>query len=125
MVTADDSNFSATILEILDENETRIKATLLADAGDFEELQSDWQERDSAAERNLREVEWSQYSSLNNELAEIEETRRRIGDGTYGVCEDCDDEIPRKRLTAVPTARKCISCQEIADKESGGRRVSL
>lgn len=115
------------ILEKLEAEEKRIRNTLLADAEDFEELQSDWQERDSPAERNLREVEWNQYGSLQSELAEIEDAKQRLTDGIYGVCEDCSEKIPVKRLAAVPTARKCFDCQEKTEKKSGfaNRNVSL
>jgi len=37
---------------------------------------------------------------------------RRIREGTFGVCELCEEPIGRKRLEALPTARYCISCQE-------------
>lgn len=35
-----------------------------------------------------------------------------IEDGTYGVCEDCEEPIPGRRLDAVPWARLCVRCQE-------------
>lgn len=115
------------ILEKLEQEEKRIRKILLADSEDFEELQSDWQERDSPAERNLREVEWNQYASLQNELCKIEEARQRLAEDTYRICEDCEKEISAKRLLAVPTAKKCIACQEKVEKESGiaNRKVSL
>lgn len=125
-----ESNFlesRESILEKLEQEEKRIRKILLADSEDFEELQSDWQERDSPAERNLREVEWNQYVSLQNELCKIEEARQRLAEDTYRICEDCENEISAKRLLAVPTAKKCITCQEQVEKESGvaNRKVSL
>jgi DnaK suppressor protein len=117
-----ESNFlesQDSILKKLEQEEKRIRKILLADAEDFEELQSEWQERDSPAERNLREVEWNQYASLQNELSEIEEAKQRLADNTYGICEDCEKEISAKRLLVVPTAKKCISCQEKIEKEFG------
>lgn len=102
-------------LEKLESEEKHIRKILLADAGDVEELQSDWQERDSAAERNLREVEWDQFISLQEQLSEIQDARQRLADGVYGICEDCGGEISAKRLAVVPTARKCIGCQEKAE----------
>jgi DnaK suppressor protein len=44
-------------------------------------------------------------------LEELERAQRRIADGTYGVCEHCDAAIPRDRLAALPTARRCIQCR--------------
>ena len=42
----------------------------------------------------------------------IEEALRRIDDGDYGICEDCDEDIPAGRLNAMPFALRCIECQE-------------
>lgn len=44
----------------------------------------------------------------------IEEALRRIEEGAYGLCQDCDGEISAKRLAAVPWARRCIVCQDRA-----------
>jgi hypothetical protein len=37
---------------------------------------------------------------------------RRIGDGSYGYCVQCEEEIGPTRLTALPQAHFCIRCQE-------------
>lgn len=42
----------------------------------------------------------------------------RIEDGTYGLCERCEEPIPEKRLAAVPWAGLCAPCQ--ARTESAG-----
>jgi DnaK suppressor protein len=40
---------------------------------------------------------------------------RRIHEGTFGVCEQCEEAIHPKRLAAIPWASLCIHCQEEAD----------
>jgi DnaK suppressor protein len=35
----------------------------------------------------------------------------KIEDGSYGICEECEEEIPINRLKAIPDARYCIACQ--------------
>src|SRR5438067_1415377 len=40
----------------------------------------------------------------------------RIGEGSYGTCLHCDEEISLKRLNAVPQAAYCLKCQEAADR---------
>ena len=45
-------------------------------------------------------------------LKVIEEALRRIDEGSYGICEDCEGEIPVGRLNAMPFALRCIGCQE-------------
>lgn len=44
------------------------------------------------------------------EKQQIEAALTRIDNDTYGYCVECDEEIPLKRLEAMPTAAKCISC---------------
>lgn len=59
--------------------------------------------------------------TLARESAGLRETRaalRRIEEGSFGICFDCEEEINLKRLTAVPWAARCIACQERADRES-------
>ena len=46
----------------------------------------------------------------------LEAALRRIDKGTYGVCEDCDEKIPPRRLEAFLAARLCIKCQSKAEK---------
>ena len=36
----------------------------------------------------------------------------RVDEGTYGVCVDCEERIPSRRLEAVPWACRCRECQE-------------
>ena len=36
----------------------------------------------------------------------------KIGEGSYGYCDDCADVIEQKRLSAVPGATRCHRCQE-------------
>jgi DnaK suppressor protein len=43
----------------------------------------------------------------------------------YGLCEECDEEIPEKRLTAMPYAALCTECQSTADPKRGQSRKSL
>lgn len=45
------------------------------------------------------------------ELADVEAAQRRLADGRYGRCIDCDAAIPAARLAAYPTAKRCTACQ--------------
>src|SRR4051794_656586 len=36
----------------------------------------------------------------------------RIRTGTFGMCQECEEEIDVKRLEAHPTTPFCIQCQE-------------
>jgi len=50
-------------------------------------------------------------------LEKIERALERINDGTFGVCEQCDEEISVKRLEARPVTTLCIRCKEEQEKE--------
>jgi DnaK suppressor protein len=46
-------------------------------------------------------------------LREVDEALRRIANGAYGICHECEEPISAKRLDAVPWAKYCVSCQEM------------
>ncbi|HEY1325395.1 MAG TPA: TraR/DksA C4-type zinc finger protein [Steroidobacteraceae bacterium] len=76
----------------------------------------DWAVADMMAHQDIALV-----SRDLHDLAEVEAALARLADGTYGECMDCGLPIPAPRLTAYPTARRCVACQELA--ESNRRRV--
>ena len=45
-----------------------------------------------------------------HEIHQIQEALKRISEGTYGICARCGEDIDPKRLNALPTATRCISC---------------
>ena len=52
-------------------------------------------------------------------IRKIEHALRRLEDGTFGICEECGEEISEGRLQARPVATLCIQCkeqEEIAEK---------
>ena len=46
------------------------------------------------------------------QLRMINEALDRVDAGDYGICLSCEEEIPGKRLAALPWAKYCIPCQE-------------
>ena len=55
-------------------------------------------------------------------IVKIKEALERIENGTFGVCEECGEEISLKRLRARPMATLCIHCkheQEALEKKNG------
>ena len=45
------------------------------------------------------------------ELRDVEAARRRLDDGSYGICTDCGADIGFERLHAEPEAARCIECR--------------
>ena len=61
-------------------------------------------------------------------IAKMHEMIQKIDDGTYGRCENCDEEISEKRLLARPVTTLCIKCKTEQEKietikENWGGRV--
>jgi DnaK suppressor protein len=51
---------------------------------------------------------------LNNEktlFVEVQQALTRIENGTYGLCSNCGQPIPEKRLEALPWATLCVTCE--------------
>ena len=55
----------------------------------------------------------------------IDEALQRLEQGTYGSCEECDEEIPPARLQALPFATLCRTCQELQEEAPVSERRSL
>jgi DnaK suppressor protein len=49
-------------------------------------------------------------------LRELKDALERIENGTYGICMECEEDIPVRRLMAQPTTRLCVGCQEAREK---------
>ena len=49
-------------------------------------------------------------------LKSVEEAINRTEIGAFAVCLRCEEEIPEKRLKAVPWASYCLSCQDKLDR---------
>ena len=48
------------------------------------------------------------------QLRLVDEAIDRLDSGDYGICLSCEEPIPAKRLRALPWARYCVPCQEMA-----------
>ena len=62
-------------------------------------------------------------SNLDREFSQLRDARAalsRIEEGSFGTCQECDEDIHPKRLAAVPWATFCIRCQEAADGNEMG-----
>lgn len=50
-------------------------------------------------------------------IGKIKEALERIENGTYGICESCEEEISEKRLKARPVTTLCIDCKKKQENE--------
>jgi len=50
-------------------------------------------------------------------IKKIQSALQRIDDGTYGVCDECGDDISIPRLKARPVTKLCIQCKSKQETE--------
>jgi RNA polymerase-binding protein DksA len=74
---------------------------------------------DVATDAMTREQNFMLAAKLSRTLGEIEGALERVRSRSYGVCNDCGKQIGQKRLKALPYARLCLGCQEVADQGRG------
>lgn len=67
---------------------------------------------------DLAESDYEQEMSFyfktraQDEVRHIDEALTRIEQGEYGICAECGEDIPKKRLDAQPYSIYCVECQE-------------
>ena len=75
--------------------------------------------QEQAQELENAEVIDALGNETRRELSKIAVALVLIKDDTYGVCVDCDAEIPLARLQAYPFADRCIRCATAAEARAG------
>jgi DnaK suppressor protein len=103
------------VQQILERKEAELARELRERGGIVIERSADpMDEIQSASERDLAIGNVDRESTL---LRHVKAALRRLHDGTFGTCIECEAEISAKRLAAVPWAPRCIQCQEAADRD--------
>jgi DnaK suppressor protein len=64
-----------------------------------------------------REMDASVEEGIERRLGEVERALQKVEEGTYGVCDDTGEEIPRGRLEAVPEAIRTVEAQQRFERE--------
>lgn len=71
---------------------------------------------DMAANAYTKELLFSMSANDRRLLELIDEALGRAEKGGYGNCIHCGDPVQDKRLEAVPWARHCLKCQDLAER---------
>ena len=74
----------------------------------------DWAVADSLAELDIAGLRHAL-----KELTEVDAALARLRDDRYGLCIDCGDAIAPARLSAYPTATRCLECQQTHEAKPG------
>jgi len=71
---------------------------------------------DLAADSSARELLFELNHNERKRLEDIDNALKKIEQGVFGICENCGDNISKKRLEAVPYAHFCIKCKAQLEK---------
>ncbi len=83
------------------------------DEGDFTEHDSG----DMSQSLYDREVDATLEQTIENRLQYVERALQKVEEGTYGLCDDTGEPIPRGRLEAMPEAIYTIEAQQRRERE--------
>ena len=71
---------------------------------------------DQASSERDRELGLLLGDREREKIHSIDEALLRIDEGEYGICEECDEDIPLGRLKAMPFTRHCVKCKSDLEK---------
>ncbi len=71
---------------------------------------------DQVTSSEMKAAGFQESTLAANTLKDVRDALRRIEDGSYGKCIDCDRPIEPARLEAVPWTPYCLADQEKHDK---------
>jgi RNA polymerase-binding transcription factor DksA len=77
---------------------------------------------DTAQEQTARDVLWAELGHETDQLFEVDCALQRIGDGTYGICEETGRPIPLERLRAIPWTRYSVAAAQPIEQRSWGMK---
>ena len=107
--------FEKILLEKKEEILRAAKRTLVSDMTlDADDLPD---EMDLASSEYIQSFTFRLRGREKTFLSKIDHALAKIGDGTFGICEDCDELISMKRLEARPETTLCIRCKEDQERK--------
>jgi DnaK suppressor protein len=74
-------------------------------------------EMDLASSEYLQSFEFRLRGREKSLLSKLDLALKKIEDGTFGICEICEEPIGKKRLEARPETTLCIKCKEDQERE--------
>jgi len=74
-------------------------------------------EMDLASSEYIQSFEFRLRGREKSLLSKLDLALKKIEDGSFGVCEICDEPIGKKRLEARPETSLCIKCKEDQERE--------
>jgi DnaK suppressor protein len=106
-------------LESLREELMRIRDSLEDEERQIREEEGDSQldSGDLSQDIFTRELDATVEQAAEKRLHDVERALQKIEEGTYGICDDTGEKIPKGRLEAVPEAIRTVEAQERFERE--------
>jgi DnaK suppressor protein len=84
-------------------------------------------EDEQALSEMLQAVASNRNRDAAREIRMIDRALRKLADDpeSYGICEDCEEEIAPKRLDLMPWVELCAECQAKVDPKRGQARTKV
>ncbi len=95
--------------EVVEGLEARMGQKLVREAG--QKIDSAMDTADQSAQDVDQGIDYSLIEMKYEQYKDIADAFRRLENDTYGLCEECGEEISIKRLEVNPLARYCIECK--------------
>ena len=74
-------------------------------------------EMDLASSEYIQSFEFRLRGREKSLLSKLDLALKKIEEGSFGICEICDEPIGKKRLEARPETSLCIKCKEDQERE--------
>lgn len=86
-------------------------------------VDSDGDEADTIQANTIIELDSALANRLSIKLEKIKNALERIKNDEFGLCEDCEEEIPEKRLAFNACVSTCVKCQEQREFDERQRNI--
>lgn len=95
---------------------TRREAELRVEIGDATQFEGAHEhevldQKDEADERAMADVASAEVERDIGELRAVQAALKRLDEGRWGLCQDCEEPIDPRRLEVQPAALRCAACQ--------------
>jgi DnaK suppressor protein len=74
-------------------------------------------EMDLASSEYYQSFEFRLRGREKSLLFKLDLALRKLDEGTFGICERCEEPIGKKRLEARPETTLCIQCKEAQERD--------
>lgn len=80
---------------------------------------------DDAAQSYSRQLIMDLGEQERGKLKLVDEAIQKIKEGNYGICQQCEKNIPEARLKVIPFAIYCVECLSEIEKENQQEKMNL